>query len=387
MEQLNIIRRSFLEPMKQAFRKLHRYLGLTLAAFWLLQTLSGALLVFHRPLDDALIGTSNLPLELSAIDEALNLIKRNSPGTRVIEYFVTGGSANQIDVLVSVKNGHRYVIRIDGHSGEILRQTSWENPRSELGIFRFILLFHKQLLAGEIGHWIIGVSGSILFINLLIGLRLAWPPPNRWKHVLLPGKSKVPSATLFKWHRATGTWFAATGLIMALTGALMVWVPTSYYGNLGPTGLIPDLRKEDVIIPSSEAVRAAKYRFPSASLAVVSMPTKTSPWYAIRVRQPTELRRVFGTTFVYVDARTSEILSFIDASTAPLPIKALTALWPIHTGEWAGIAGRLLTLIIGIGLSTTVMMGLALWWQRRRIFKRKKPIDHDLGSTGLRVPK
>jgi uncharacterized iron-regulated membrane protein len=40
--------------LKQALRKIHRYLGLTLS-LWAVQALSGMLMVFHWELDDAFI--------------------------------------------------------------------------------------------------------------------------------------------------------------------------------------------------------------------------------------------------------------------------------------------------------------------------------------------
>ncbi len=39
--------------MKAALKSIHRYLGLAMVAFWLLQALTGMLMAFRRELDDA----------------------------------------------------------------------------------------------------------------------------------------------------------------------------------------------------------------------------------------------------------------------------------------------------------------------------------------------
>jgi hypothetical protein len=48
--------------MQRTVRLAHKYLSLTMAALWLLQAVTGALLVFHWKLDDSGVSGSRLPL-------------------------------------------------------------------------------------------------------------------------------------------------------------------------------------------------------------------------------------------------------------------------------------------------------------------------------------
>src|SRR5207253_2072148 len=100
---------------------------------------------------------------------------------------------------------------------------AWEDPPSQLTAFRFILVFHKQLLAGDAGRWLIGISGCLLFTNILLVLLLGWPARGRWGTSFLPPKTKVQTMAVWGWHRAIGLWLAPLGLIAVLTGPLMVW--------------------------------------------------------------------------------------------------------------------------------------------------------------------
>lgn len=95
------------------------------------------------------------------------------------------------------------------------------------------------------------------------------------------------------------------------------------------------------------------------------MPGADNAYYRIRLRQPGELRRVYGTTTVYVDAHDGSVLLDRDAFKLPLNEKISNAFYPIHTGEFAGLGGRVLVLCIGLALLTMAALGASMWWTRR----------------------
>lgn len=81
--------------MKRKLRLLHKYLSLTVAALWLMQAVTGALLVFHWELDDwAVAGPQRHlhPVRFGAFLESLQAAHNTSAcrnfnppaGTRVI---------------------------------------------------------------------------------------------------------------------------------------------------------------------------------------------------------------------------------------------------------------------------------------------------------------
>lgn len=362
--------------MRGVFRVAHKYLALCVASLWVLQALSGILLVFHRSIDDRLLGASAQPANLKVIDGALAAIAQRTPGTKIVEYFPSGGVEGQVDVMVDRNGGAREVVRIDGATGTTLRTSAWEDPWPRLTVFRFVFLLHKQLLAGKPGDWFIGVSGGLLFVNILLGLRLAWPAAKRWSATLLPRRIRTgPMAFFFGWHRAIGLWLAPFGLIIALTGVLMVWSPDLQRvlgADFAPPSATRPLGPNETIISASAATTAALGVYDGATIAVVSMPDARHPWYKIRLRRPGELRRVYGTTQVYVDAKTGEVLKSRDATTASLQSRFIAALYPIHDGEWGGVATRLFAIVVGLWLVATIVLGLTLWWTRRGARERKQ---------------
>ena len=114
------------------------------------------------------------------------------------------------------------------------------------------------------------------------------------------------------------------------------------------------------------AIATALGRYPGSTLAGAAFPDDENPWYRIRVLQPEESRRVFGTTTVFVGARTGQVLGDFNALTAPPARKFMDTLFPIHTGEIGGLAGRLGIVVIGLWLLTMIVFGVSLWLSRRR---------------------
>jgi uncharacterized iron-regulated membrane protein len=271
-------------------------------------------------------------------------------------------------VLIERAGAAREVVRIDGASGAILRTSAWEEPRSQLGVFRFVLLVHKQLLAGTVGEWLIGISGVFLFITIVLGLKLAWPQAGQWRAALLPRRARAPLAKRFAWHRAMGLWLAPFALVVALTGTLMTWtreLPSASTEPLEPAMNRALSARDGRMIASASAVAIARRQYPDAAVAIVSMPSAKRQWYSIRLCRPGELRRVYGTTLVRVDADTGELIASVDALRMSIPDKIFVALYPIHSGEWGGVPTRLLAIIVGLWLVATMTFGLLLWIARR----------------------
>jgi uncharacterized iron-regulated membrane protein len=113
------------------------------------------------------------------------------------------------------------------------------------------------------------------------------------------------------------------------------------------------------------AIARALETYPGSQLAGVAFPDAESPWYRIRVLQPGESRRVFGTTTLFIGAHSGRVIGDFDALAAPPPRRFMDTLFPVHTGELAGAPGRLLIVAIGVWLLAMIALGLSLWATRR----------------------
>ena len=122
----------------------------------------------------------------------------------------------------------------------------------------------------------------------------------------------------------------------------------------------------------------ARARFPDAAFVRVGLPSPKAPVYAIRLRQPDEVRAWSGTTTVTVDAVTGRVLDVYDPLTAPLSNRIADAAFSVHNGEINGVVGRLLVMLTGLSLPVFYVTGIWLWLAKRR----RKSLPSRLATNG-----
>jgi uncharacterized iron-regulated membrane protein len=86
---------------------------------------------------------------------------------------------------------------------------------------------------------------------------------------------------------------------------------------------------------------------------------------------PHEPRPPYGTTTVSVDGNDGRVLADSDAPHAPFSRQLADFFYPLHTGELAGLPGRLAVLALGAGLVSMMWIGASLWLARRRASSKK----------------
>jgi uncharacterized iron-regulated membrane protein len=89
------------------FKKIHRVLGLFMAAFWLVQALTGVLLTFRQELDNVTLPGRGAPVATADLGRRIESIQH--AGGRVTSLWVADFAADQFDL--------RYVTAGTGSSG------------------------------------------------------------------------------------------------------------------------------------------------------------------------------------------------------------------------------------------------------------------------------
>ena len=344
-------------------RRVHRWLALGLGVLWLSQALTGLVMVYRWELDDAALAGAARPLDVAALGARIEAIEAD--GTRTVASVWTGGGVEgRYDLYVSGAGDARDIVRVDG-AGTVLRTRA-----SGAGFVPTAAELHQTLFAGDTGRLIVGTSGVLLLVTVLLGLKLAWPARRAlWRPALWPNATRPGAARRYAWHRAAGLWLAlpallvlGAGVLLAFESTLEHWLePAATPAEL--TGVAPPAGAP---FAPGDAFATALAQFPGAELSGVAMPTDEAPWYRIRVHQPDEWRRVYGTSVVYVAAADGRVLRTEDALDAPARRAFLSNLYPVHTGEALGVGGRLLTLLVGLWLLGMGVLGVGLWLARRR---------------------
>jgi uncharacterized iron-regulated membrane protein len=190
----------------------------------------------------------------------------------------------------------------------------------------------------------------------------------------VPAAAHPRIAKVFAWHRACGLWLALPAFVLITAGMLLAFEDPldDVLGTGAPPAALARVTSARVkslstaLIAPGQALKMALVRFPSATLASLSTPSEGSPWYRVRLLQPGEPARVYGSTAVYVSAEDGRMLAVDDAFKAPIRQRFVDMLYPIHTGEIAGLPGRLLVLALSFWLLTMLALGITLWAGRRK---------------------
>ena len=339
--------------------RIHRWLSVGAAVFWLIQALTGLLIVFHWEMNDAAISDLQAPTDLAAIEARIESSVTGEPGGTMTSIWTTAGTPDRYVLYFKDAAGESAAIRIAG-DGTILHRPAPD----ESGFFSFLIGIHHDLL-GEWGSLIVSISGLLLCSNLILGLIAAWPKKGGWRSAIVPTLRGGTRARLYSWHRALGLWVVIPAFVVAATGTMLKWEED-----------VADLvGAEDVALPPvapagdpqgfAVVAGTALGALPGSTLTQVAWPSEEDATYRIRVRAPGEIRRAYGASVVLVNANDGAIRGVFPIAEAEPARAFMSSLFPIHTGEAGGLVGRLLMIAVGLWLITMIVAGLLLWWKRR----------------------
>lgn len=349
-------------------KRIHRYLGLACAIFWLVQATTGMMIMFRWEIDDATLVGASVPVDPNALAARTEALART--GSTLSSMWASGGAEGRFDIFHE-SGGVDHVTRVDG-SGRVLRDRG-DEPIASGGMWDSLTRIHQSLMAGDTGAWIVGVSGILLLTNLALGLRIAWPRGSLAR-VLTRKPAGQPLAQTYGWHRLLGLWVGIPAMVSVSAGVLLVFVG-GVERNLGAE-LVP-LSQPGAVTTSrhvgvADAIGGALARHPGAVLSGISFPSEEDRTYTIRLNLPGETRRIYGATTVVMSAADGQILLDHDARRSGWRRSFVETLYPFHTGQVAGVPGRLMLLGVGIWLITMIVLGLRLWWLRMSAARRPR---------------
>lgn len=352
--------RLFPARTKKTVKAVHRWLSLSVAVLWVFQAITGILIVFHWEIDDATIPASHTATDLGALEHRIRALTPPISGARMVSLWTSAGAPDRYDITIEDAAKRETTVRVKG-DGTPIRIDTPDAPRR---LIDWIVTLHQSLGSGQIGRWIMGASGLLLLTNIAGGILIAWPRRGTWRSVLSPGWPRRAVVRHYAWHRAVGLVGAIPALLLVSAGTLLAFDDAVAALIHAEPVAMPPIPGQDRV-GFAHAVAAAEKALPESRLAAVDPPAPDDATYRVRLRAPGEWRRAYGASFVLVDATNAKVRGIFPAATAPLPRKAYDALFPIHTGEAGGLAGRMLVLCTGLWLASMITLGVRLWWLRR----------------------
>ncbi|MBB3954562.1 PepSY-associated TM helix domain-containing protein [Novosphingobium sediminicola] len=312
----------------------HRRIALALAPLFLLQAMTGLLLLIPPP---SLAVTSGPTLPPSALVAGA---MRAAPGFQAFRLDYPPDAP--VVARMSNPQGQRLFVTINPATARVLDQgTMWHDP------WRIAQEWHNSLFSGPIGSTLVAVEATALLALAISGIIFWWPGKGRLRQGLSIPARAPKRLRLRLWHRSTGVIASALLGMMAVTGLLLVWP------LIAPPGAGP-LRADPAPMLDAAYARAALPGQPLRDIRLAPSGHATFH-FAAHSRNHWDL----DTVTIAPDGRPR----VIRAADAP-------ALWmrllPLHTGDALGIFGQIIIALVGGALLFLTISGVIAWNRARK---------------------
>lgn len=373
------------------FRKfwltLHLYVGLFLGGMFVLISLTGSALVFHKAIDewlnpDKLTTAGAGPFRpLSDIVAAAGEAAPPNGRLETLRFPNHGRGAFLAWYKVQPETPEpvrRFQVTVDPYTAAVLsRDREWgRTPVS------FIYKLHESLLLGKTGETIVGLFALFFLVSISTGVYLWWSSAGKFRQAL----SFKPGRSVIRWHydlhKLSGLYGAVVLSILALTGVYLEF-PTYVVPIVRLFSPVQELPKEKELRsapPSSgaraitveQAVAVARPIFPEGELKFLAVPHDAEGVFRIAMRQAGEVRRSSGQSQVWIDQYSGAVLKVRDWRTFTAGETFVAWLFPLHNGEAFGLTGRWLVFVSGCIPSLLYVTALRMWWLKRVAHRRQK---------------
>lgn len=382
--------------------RLHRWGALVAGTWFALLGLTGTVLVWHGELDRALNPRWFAPhAECAEVERpvarALAVLARDGGGAVATQVMAPAVPGAAYVVWSKVADGARIQHFVDVGCGAYLGRREWGALRVDRAhLVPALYELHRSLLAGEAGHVAVGFAGLGLLFVAISGAITAWPrhaTREAWTRTLTVKRGAGRRRRYYDLHRAGGLWLLAFLLLMAVSGTYLCFpkqaralvaamLPTAISPPALATGAATACQPgPDPAARADALAHCAQNLWPAATWSRVSLPTRAGDPYEVRLLQQGEPRMDTGDTRVRLQAD-GRILEARDPLNAPAGDTLIAWLFPLHSGEALGLAGRLLWSLLGMLPLLLFATGTWLWWQRRQAQR----LSRDRSAAGSAAP-
>jgi uncharacterized iron-regulated membrane protein len=395
--------------MRHILTLLHRWVGLTIAAFLFLTGVTGAVISWDHELDEWLNphltearaeGQARLALELAREVEA------RDPRVTVTYMPLEAEAGHSLSFFVQPRvnpatgrlhePGYNQVF-LDPATGEELGRREWGQawPITSETLVSFLYKLHYSLHIPEMwgidrwGVWLLGGIAVLWTIDCFVGFVLTLPSRSGgrrgfWARWAPAWKVKTGGSAYrinFDLHRAFSLWTWALLLVLAFTAfslnlyrevffplmSQVSQVTPTPYDQRGPTALHAPItprvtREEAVELGRAEAAR----RGWAAPVGAVHYAPRYGV-YSVRFFEPGGDHGAAGVgpAMLYFDAADGSPLGQREPWVGTVADIFVQAQFPLHSGRILGLPGRILVSVMGLVVAVLSVTGVVIWWRKR----------------------
>jgi uncharacterized iron-regulated membrane protein len=386
---------------RQAFYRVHLWLGIAIGTYFAMLGISGSLLVFGRELDGYLnadilkVTPASDRLPVSAIMES---VRKAHPSVYVdtLKYPTTP------DGVYSAKSGpasaSQLHVYIDPYTGRITGERTLASS-----FYGFLVYLHINLFLGPMGRTLNGWGALLLIVLLVSGFVLWWPGTRAtravWKARLTIRRDAGAPRFLFDLHNTVGVYpfvFSVLSMLTALEFAFPDQVRPFLHAVGGssrsPVALrsagsdedrprVPGAAKlpKSSVMVGLDVVVASADRVAEGRIHAIDFP-KTSDEPILVTKALDAYNRTRARIEIAVDPHDARVLAIHDTRVEPTGSALVRWCVPLHYGIWGGLSTRVLYVILGVGPTAAFVTGL---WKWRLRVARQRQLAVRLESLGM----
>ena len=371
--------------LRKVLLKLHLYISLWLGVFLALAGLTGSLLVYDSALDkwlnsDTMLveaGEQRLPLlELIAAANLASPVKAppsylsipEEPDEALIVRYQIPEQGKKHKGM----NHHFHEVMVNPYTGQVLG----DRDRND-SLMSIIVRLHANLLVGETGKLIMGITALLALVLTITGIYLWWPKLSKLKQAFVIKRNASFTRFNFDLHKTVGIYTAIVMLSVSLSGVYFnlpgVFKPVVDYfspldGMSGMSAMMGGVKSETdsgATLSPEAVISAVEAAYPGIRVQRIFFPANPEDSYRVAARQADEIRSN-GATTVWLDQYSGKFLKVRD----PKQFNAGTAFTnlqlPLHNGEILGTPGRIMVLITGLAPLLLMVTGIIHWLKKRK---------------------
>lgn len=372
-----------MKPHRRILVLLHRYAGLLLGAFLLLEALTGCAIVFEEEID-SLLNPHLHPARQEAPEIPLDQVLRQASeatgaGWKPLAVRFPGAESAAYVILFrgETKPGAGILLRqvfVNAHSAEVLGQRGANDT-----VLQILRHLHANLYLGEMGALLL-LTATFGFLALGLTGPFLWQPkgwrPADWFKV---NWSANPLRRYYDLHKVCGFWLLPLLLVSAFTSIYMLKPPLTEAAvdsvfplkawhvpqpELQPK-VQPGLQADNLSLAQVAAL--AQAHRPEARLANLRFPGTPSKPYVVELFAPNEINDGrSGSIELSVDPRAGVVLQETTLADYSAGDHIMYWQYPLHNGHAFGLTGRILVFVGGACLALLCLTSFYLWIKKKK---------------------
>ncbi len=370
---------------RKVLLKLHLYISLWLGVFLALAGLTGSLLVYDSALDKWL--NSDI-MQVNAAEQRRPLLDLIAAANRVSPIkarpsYITIPEEPDDALIVRYQipskdkeqkgmNHHFHEVMVNPYTGQVLG----DRDRND-SLMSIIVRLHANLLVGNPGKLLMGITALLTLVLTITGIYLWWPKFSKLKQAFVIKRNASFTRFNFDLHKTVGIYTAVVMLAVALSGVYFnlpgVFKPVVKYfspldGMSGMSAMMGGVKSKtdtgNAIAPET-VISAVEAAYPDIKVQRIFFPANAEDSYRVTARQTDEIRSN-GATTIWLDQYSGKFLKVRDPKQFSAGNAFINLQLPLHNGEILGTPGRIMVLITGLAPLLLMITGVIHWLKKRK---------------------